>query len=256
MSAFEIRPRSPTEIVDAAFEILRRDYLTLITITAVIQLPLLVIQMTMGLDISNPARIAQNFTSLMVLGLLNALAMTLADAAIIHAVSEMYMDRPAHVGRALGRMLQRGIPLVISGTLRMIASYLAMFALLVPGLYVYFRWATLPAVVVLEDQDTFGSMGRAWALGKDQVRHSLNAILLGGLIYVALSLIFGLGLQVAGTVVPLFAQPGLVMAVQRLPAVLFYPLVSVITTVVYYDIRVRKEALDLEMMANELGAPA
>ena len=30
---------------------------------------------------------------------------------------------------------------------------------------------------------------------------------------------------------------------QRLPAVLFYPLVSVVTTLIYYDLRVRKEGV-------------
>jgi len=41
---------------------------------------------------------------------------------------------------------------------------------------------------------------------------------------------------------------------QQLPPVLFYPIVSVVTTLIYYDLRVRKEAFDLEMMASELGA--
>ena len=47
MSAFEIRPRSATEIVDAAFEILRRDYLTLITMTAAVQLPVIMLQLAL-----------------------------------------------------------------------------------------------------------------------------------------------------------------------------------------------------------------
>ena len=33
-----------------------------------------------------------------------------------------------------------------------------------------------------------------------------------------------------------------------------YPLLAVVSTLVYYDLRIRKEGFDLEIMSRELGA--
>ena len=35
-----------------------------------------------------------------------------------------------------------------------------------------------------------------------------------------------------------------------------YPLLAVVSTLLYYDLRIRKEGFDLEVMSRELGAPA
>jgi hypothetical protein len=256
VSAFEIRPRTPTEIVDAAFELLRRDYVTLITITAAIQLPLLAIQVVLGVDVTNPLRLAENMGSFLVLNLLYGIAMSLSDGAIIYAVSETLLGHPASVSRALGRMLARGVPLVVSGIVRNLAAGIAMIALVVPGIYVWCRYAAVPAVAVLEDRGTNASVDRAWRLGEDRVWPNFLALFLGFLIYLALAFVLGFGVQLLGAVMPLFTRPSIVMVVQRLPGVFFYPIISVITTLIYYDVRVRKEAFDLEMMAKELGAPS
>ena len=35
-----------------------------------------------------------------------------------------------------------------------------------------------------------------------------------------------------------------------------YPLIAIVQTLLYYDARIRKEGYDLELMAQDLGAPA
>ena len=41
-----------------------------------------------------------------------------------------------------------------------------------------------------------------------------------------------------------------------LGSVLVYPLVPIVATLMYYDLRVRREGLDLELMADDLAAAA
>ncbi len=256
MGTLELRPRSVTEIVDAAFELLRREYVTLVTIAAVIQGALVVLQIAMGPDVLNPLKFAEHLGSFALLMVAGLVALALSDAAIIVAVNESYFGRRASVARALARMGARSIPLILASIIRGVAAYFALIVFIVPGVYVYSRLAALPAVIVLEDGGTFGSIERSWKLAQDLVWPTFLTMTLAWIVYFALSAVFTLGITLLGAAVPLFAQPNVSLAVGRLAAVFVYPFVGVVTMLLYYDFRVRKEALDLELMAQELEAPA
>ncbi len=43
------------------------------------------------------------------------------------------------------------------------------------------------------------------------------------------------------------------MIADNLARIVIYPFFTVVTTVLYFDLRIRKEGLDLELMAKELG---
>jgi hypothetical protein len=255
VSAIALRPRSPTEIIDAAFEILRREYLTLITIMAVIHLPLLGLQLTLDIDLSTPGKIAQNAQKQGWLSFLSLYALAFSTAAVIAAASDAYLGRKASVGDALGRMARRLFTAGFSVTVRFIVSYFFLIFILFPGLYLYSRWATLSAVIVLEDKGPFSGFGRAWSLAEDRVWASFLTQSIGFVIFFAIWLLWYGGVTLVNDLVPALARPGIRMAAQLIPVILFWPFIGVITTLMYYDLRIRKEAFDLEMMANELGTP-
>jgi hypothetical protein len=189
------------------------------------------------------------------LTLAGMLALSLADAAIVIAVSESYLGRPVSVARALGHLTARSLPLIIALFLRGAASYIAMLALIVPGIYVYCRLAVLPAVIVLEDDvGAIEAIDRAWKLTEGRVGDTFLSIALVWIVYTAVGVVFTLGVQAVGAFVPFFAQPGVVMTSGRLAAVFVYPCVGVVTTLIYYDLRIRKEAFDMEVMTSALDA--
>jgi hypothetical protein len=248
VSAIELRPRSPTEIIDAAFEILRREYLTLVTIMAVVQLLL-------GIDLSTPEKMSLSAQNQGWVSLLGMFALSLSTAAIIGAVSEAYLGRKPSVGRALGPMARRFVTIPFAATLRFVVSYFFLLFIFVPGFYLYSRWATLSAVIVLENKGPFSGLGRAWSLAADRVWASFLTQLIGYVIFIAIWVLWYGAVMLVGSMVPALARPGILMAAQLIPIILFYPFVGIVTTLMYYDLRIRKEAFDLEMMANDLAAP-
>jgi len=256
VTAIELRPRSPTEIIDAAFEILRREYLTLITIMAVIQLPLLAVQLLLGIDLSTPEKMALSAQNQVWVSFLGMYALALSTAATIGAASDAYLGRKPSVSRELGLMARRFFTIPFAVTLRFIVSYFFLLFIFVPGFYLYSRWATLSAVIVLEDKGPFSGLGRAWSLAEDRVWASFLTQLIGYVIFIAIWVLWYGGVMLVGGMVPALARPGILMAAQMIPIILFYPFVGIITTLMYYDLRIRKEAFDLEMMANELAPPA
>ena len=255
MSAFEMRPRSPTEIIDAAFEILRRHYFAMITMTAVLQLPFVVINVVLrGGSAGGGALSAASAFGSLFASLLGLISMQLSDGAIIHAVSDVYLGREMSPSRSLTRVWHRLWPLIISGMIRGIASFLAMILFIIPGIYVWSRYATVGAVAVLENRGGNDSADRAWKLSQDRAWHCFATLFVATVIYLALAGLVMLAAYFAGIATPQTGDSAAALIIQQLPPVLFYPIVSVVTTLIYYDLRVRKEAFDLEMMANELGA--
>ena len=255
MPAIELRPRTATEIVDASFELLRRNYVTLITITALVRLPLLVVQIIAGLASSDPLQRSQVAPGglAFLLGVGQFLALVLANAAIIAVTSDSYLGKPVSVGDSWRRALASTGTLIYS-TLSVRISYsLASILLIIPGIYVGARYVSVQAIVVLEKQSTRPAMKRGWMLGDGLVWHSFVAMLLGWVIYGALAGLLPFAALFFGSFVPVFATPNVVTIIAGLADVFVYPIIGVTSTLVYYDLRIRKEALDLETMASDLG---
>ena len=89
-SPLPLRPRSATEIVDAALQLYRRDPLTYLVVSAVCYIPILIVQLTVvgpALQLNEQiARLTSGFAGVALLGywvsfsLMNAVIVRLASA--------------------------------------------------------------------------------------------------------------------------------------------------------------------------------
>jgi hypothetical protein len=128
--------------------------------------------------------------------------------------------------------------------------------LLVPGIIVVCGLAVTAPAIVLENQPTAtAGMGRSWSLTKGHRGKVFMAYL------VAFMLIFlpGIALSAfgAGAILATGSETvGIVlfMLIGGILQILAYPFFYVLTTLLYYDFRIRKEAYDLEVLSSSLGA--
>jgi hypothetical protein len=204
------------------------------------------------------------------------LSSALADAAIIVAVSDRYLGESMEVGDALARTASRlpaiigasvlrWILIVMSGMAAIMVSspllvvvpsaarvpatvVFALAAVFLAGLYIALRTFPVTAVVVLEKMRVAASIPRAWGLTRGATSRILVTLLLAWLIYLALFLLVGMTMSAA-----LGNRPVLADIFAAVIVAFVYPFLGVVTTLLYYDLRVRKEGFDLEMMAKELG---
>jgi hypothetical protein len=105
---------------------------------------------------------------------------------------------------------------------------------------------TIPASVMLEKNGVTSALGRSWRLSDGLRWKALGAWLLVILII----------LLTSGTVQVVFTVLEMTTVAQIAGSVLqifVYPLVGIVVTLLYYDARIRKEGLDLELMAGGLG---
>ena len=142
-----------------------------------------------------------------------------------------------------------------------LAILAATIFLIIPGIYVACRLSTCIPAALLEDLGARQSLERSFALTKENAGRAFVIYLLYfALLYAAMFLFmvpFGVLLAFSAKDPSLMPWAmGLMQVGNFLGGVLVGPFVLIATSVFYYDLRVRKEAFDLQMMLNPGGNPS
>lgn len=243
MTDLQYRPRSVTEIIDAAFQIYRQDALRYILITAVAYAPFLVLQYV----VIDPANVS---VAGGVVGLLSSIvgffAFTIMSAVLVRLSGEAYLGRDMEVSAALADVVPR-VPSLIGGSvIRLILIFLAALALIFPAFWVMARTFALTPLIVLEKSDVATALNRSARLSDGRKWAIIGCYALGLVIFYVLTLAFG--------VVAAIASGGVLYTlINAIATVAIYPVIGIMEMVLYYDARIRAEAFDVELMANALG---
>jgi len=266
----EIRPRRATEIVDASFQLLRRFYSQFVTVSALCMAPGVVYRIVERDAMSNPQLMVAHPSTFAGVAIVIGLSFIVCDAVLTVAVSQAYLDGTIDLASAFGAGMRRfgwvllasifrGLLIVlvifvtamVFGVLSLLKTPV-LFALLVPlviwlVLYVVLRTFALTPIVLLERVGPNAAMARTLHLTKNSAAHVLFSLGLAWVLYFIVSAI----VSVLGVTLLTPTTAGIIGAFLIIP---IYPLLAVVSTLVYYDLRIRKEGFDLEIMSRELGA--
>jgi hypothetical protein len=240
MNELDLRPRSSTEIVDAAFQLFRRNPTQLILAAALVYVPWLVIRLVFDLGINDP-----------LIGATKALAL-FAGLIVVYAVvggvtsvmaADIYLGRTPDLSAAFRLTGSRFVTLALAGIIRFVLITVGMVFLVIPGLYALGRFFAMTQTVMLENKGLGGALSRSSTLSVGLKRHIVNTILLIALVTIAISVGFGLLSQV-------FQSKVITNVVSTAVSVVLYPLLGLTETLLYYDARIRKEGFDVEYLAR------
>ena len=284
MASLELRPRLPTEIVDAGFQLYRRHFGALVALSAAVFTPYIILQIV--LTGGQPDATATGAIIVSVLMGVGWVFGSLAEAAIVIAVSNSYLQGDPDTANALRRSFSRfgavlfsvllkwfmiglGIILGVFAGLMVGAVIGAMTGLVAAGttgavvigvvvagttaiggllgLYYFGAYFAVPATVVLENLGPRGALRRSSQLSKGYKRQVYGALGVPMFLFLILQAVL-IGL------LELMSVPLLIsFLLQQGVTVIVSPVISVIATLLYYDARIRKEGFDIEVMAAELG---
>ena len=230
--------------------LLRADYTTVATIAALFFLPFAGLDTFVWTGSQDPATMSGSVVFWTIL-VWTALA-GLADAAMTVALADAYHGRPIDVIGAMRAALRRAAPVALAMIAKWVVVTVGLVLLVLPGLLAYARFAVVPATAVLEDRSAAGALERSRDLTRDLRGHVLGVALS------VLALTFCL--DMGGSLLLAWILPGEDTLAEGLAgtvvSVLVAPLTTAVTTVLYYDLRIRREGYDLEVMAAGLGGPA
>jgi hypothetical protein len=245
----ELRPRSATEILDAAFQILKQQYGTFVVLAALAYLPYIVVMMLIGASAAGAS--PDDAAAASMLAALVALPIALiwfpiAETAVLVGASDALLGHRVDAGAALRVVFSRFGSVLGAAILKGILVMVAAIFFLVPGVIVWLGLFATPAVVVFERLGAMESLGRSWNLAKGMKGKVLGVMLLAYLIVIAV--------QIAVTMIatPLGMSDIVVNIASSVLVIFIYPLIGICTALLYYDARIRKEGFDLQVLAGEL----
>src|ERR1051325_10567691 len=212
----------------------------------------------------------EHLVNVILMGLAGVLVYTtislLLKAGTIRIISDSYLGQEPTLSSALQLGMGRIIPLLvvaISKTLLVIVIYLAAISVLLGiaygvGAIWFMAWVLCgygltSMVVVLEDLDSsFDAFGRSWELTR-AARMKVFLTCLVIFLFTALLpwIVVAVVGQLLGPASPL--QPFLSILSVAMGVVLA-PILPCALTLLYYDSRVRREAFDLQILSQQLGA--
>lgn len=248
MTSAALRPLSIGEILDLSFRLYRSHFTSLALIVVVCSgVPLLLslyIEASGGYFVNGVLTVAY-YLLFIVLG-------QIATAATLFLVSESYLGRSIDAGEALRRAVPYIGRLIVLALLFTLVVGVGFVLLIVPGIILAcgLIFAT-PALVLESAPNALSALGRSWALSKGS-KGKIFALLLTLVVLLYIPLF---ALTALGTVLLPASETGVslvVLAMVGLVQVFIYPLFYCVLTVAYYDLRVRKEGFDLEVLASSL----
>jgi Membrane domain of glycerophosphoryl diester phosphodiesterase len=263
----QLRPLSVGEMLDAGFRLFRHRFGTLIACVVVPVVPLTILG-TIITASTDPNAYDVNATSTetgtalagFLIGLfLQSAGAALAVAACFKAISAAYLGERTSFGDSLSYAFRRFVPLMICYVVVVIITIPGWILLIIPGIWLSIKMCMAFPAVIFERAGPFRAIGRSWRLTKDnwwRVFGTLVVVFLIALV-VNFALTAVLGIVAAGSdSISEVAFALLTTIITLLTYMLTYPLWAAVMTVIYYDLRVRNEGFDLQLLAQGVGADA
>lgn len=241
MQAPLLRARSPGEILDAAFQVMRAHYPALVLASGAFMLP--------------PILLAWFFPALTpVASILDRLLSLAASAVVAVVVSDIYLGNGVDIGRSISAVGRRFGSVWGAALIQGFVILMGILLLVVPA-FIFFAWGfAMPVIVMVEGVTASQSWDRSRALTKGFVGHVLATVGVAWIISFAVLIgrimVLGAMIGVAGI------DERIIEPLTSLAMALVFPFVGVVTTLLYYDLRIRKEGFDLQLLAESMGEEA
>lgn len=255
MTGPSLRPRSVTELVDAAFQILRAHYGPLVVCSAIAYVPMLLLRLFVIGDTTrflggDPAALQRGMLTTTMWTMLGSLVTySLMSAVLVVLTSQAYLGDTVDVGTAVRRVIPRVVQVLVASLIRSVLFIIGFILLFIPAFWVLARYFAVMPAIVLEDAGTLHAFSRSAELSRGRKWHILGTLLLVTIIYYLLVV----GVSLIGTVTGNFVVQTTISSVG---AILVYPVVAITEALLYYDARIRSEGLDIELMTDALDAPS
>jgi len=269
----DLRPLSVGEIIDVAIKIWRRHLPTLARIVFVVVAPVQVLSALVAASVSpgtgftgvdaagNPSvdthAVGAWLAGMITAQALAAVAFLIASAAVLRAVSVAYLGGEPEWRDSLRAAAARLRSLIWLGFLMGGGLMLAAVALFIPFIWLGVSWSIAFPVLIAEGAVGTGALRRAFRLVRGRWWATFGALVLAFMFQAFVGLVLGipLGLFLSSR------DPGSALAlvistvVGIVSSVITTPFMAAVLVLVYFDLRVRKEGFDLELLAQGVGVP-
>ncbi len=237
-----LRPRSGPEIIDAAFQVMREQYPAFIVLSLLPYVVIVPVETLVPSLYGEDTRVLPTILYI----LLSTAVDAIPEAATAVLASSVLLRQTMSPAAALRRAATHGATVVGASVLVTVAFFVGLMLFIIPGISVAISYFAIPAVIVLERLDLRSALRRS----RDLARGARGRVFLF-FVFPSLALFAAFGI-VEVWLGGWLDDPAALRAVSILVSALVSPVLSAIAVVLYYDLRIRKEAFDLEVLSGRL----
>jgi hypothetical protein len=275
MEFVNLRPLGVGEILDTAFRIYRTRFKDLIAAVAIPMIPLVVLQILINLSVTSRTTLeTQNGVLVQRTGpspgvtlgavgatlLISVIGGAIAQAASVRIIADQYLGSSTSWRESLRYALSKVGSVVLVSFLVGICELLGLIACVLPGIYLWAALAVSVPALLIENARGTKALGRSRSLVTGRWWPTFGALVVIFLLTSIISGIFGAiiggGTALSGSITGSTASRILSGGVTGIITILTTPLTAAVATIIYFDLRIRKEGFDVALMAQRLGVPA
>jgi len=253
MAQLQLRPLGVGEIVDATFTVYRRRFGPMFTIALVLVFIPFLVSLAGGCSLDS----AGTTTCTSPIGWLGYYASVVgsivAGVAAILVAAGAYADVPSDWRNAMSIGIRRIVAIILVTIVAGVLMAIGFVLLIIPGIFVLVSLAVVWEALIIEGIGPMESIKRSWRLVSGERWRVFGA----GVLVIVLMVIF---VGVVSAVIALILSAGLGVSggmtgylVQQVASLLSIPLTAALGTVIYLDLRVRKESLGADQLAAALS---
>jgi hypothetical protein len=264
-----LRPLEVGDLLDETFRIYRRHFLLFAGTSVILAIPAAGLQgysfFTLFSNFLQSTTTGQTFNfnnllpSLVVIAIgyvINVLLSPYSYGAVIYAACESALGHPVTVWDALRGVTRRYFSIL--GYLILVALMGVLFCLLPLWIWIWVGWVAVLPVMFVENVGLGAAMGRSWQLVQGRWWRTFLILLLVVLVWyfarIALEAFIALANALIGVVVSAYVVLAITQAAAIIVAALVNPVLQIAIVLIYFDLRVRREALDLFQLAQHVSA--
>ncbi len=267
----ELRPRGVGEILDAAVALYRARFTRLVLIAAAVVVPVQALSALVLLS-AQPDRYSLSLTgtvtpqygttsygvqlaAFVVVALVGVLSTALVIAACTSVVADAYIGTDSGAGNAFRAVRPRVLAVIGTSLVVLVSEVVGIAACLVGVLLPLAFFSVALPVLILERTGVGAAIGRSVTLTKAHLMHVLGLVLTAQLLGLVLNAGLSEGIRIVfhsgGSTVAVVIGESIVSAIA---GVLTTPFVATAVVVLYFDLRIRDEAYDIQLMMQRNDA--
>jgi hypothetical protein len=271
-----MHPMTVGDILDGAFKLLKANFLTLILVTAAFLVPLSLLSAWSARGVVTPGLVdvftspvvqptplnpfaGVDFNWVILSAGVSLLVTPLVAGVVSRVVASSYLGTQVGAGEALSGTVRFFPALLISFALVHLFEGIGLAACLVGAVFLMPLFLVTSPAIVIENMGVFRGMIRGIARSVELTTARywpvLGIGLLSGIVAEFLEGIVGFPTQLAILLFGSVPWPVTGLAT-LLPILITTPLITIVAVLVYFDLRIRREGLDLQMLAAGLGRHA
>ncbi len=262
-----LRPLEIGDILDEIFRMYRRHFLLFAGLAVVFSVPLAALAgygffALFSNALSEAATgatpdlntFAPSLITLAVGSLVNFAITPLLYGALSAAVCQSAAGRPVTWWSAIKAALRRYLH--VAGLLILFALMSIAFCLFPLWIWIAVGWAAVLPAMFVENIGLVAAMRRSWSLVKGRWWRTFFLLFLVFVLNYVVYLALGAFLYLGQALLSIFLSPYLALALYEggvvLASALTHPILQIAIALIYFDLRVRKEALDLFQLAQRV----